>query len=55
MRHGLERTGLVLAPDGQPEVGSLRVGLLDHLFLTAATGSLTRTTPDLWLRSATPV
>jgi hypothetical protein len=36
MRHGLEGTRLVLAPDRQPLLGSLRVGLLDQLFLAAA-------------------
>src|SRR4051794_25763536 len=55
MRHGLKRPGLVLAPDGQPKLGAERVGLLDQLFLAAASGSLTRTTPCLRLRIATPV
>src|SRR3954453_11303859 len=55
MRHGLERPGLVLAPDREPKLGAERVGLLDQLFLAAASGSLTRTTPCLRWRIATPV
>jgi hypothetical protein len=55
MRHGLERAGLIFAPDGEPRLGSLRVGLLDQLFLAGASRSLTRTRPDLRFRSATPV
>src|SRR5215210_743772 len=55
MRHGLERTGLILTPDREPLLGSLRVSLLDQLFLAGASGSLTRTTPDLRLRRAAPV
>src|SRR3954469_12015590 len=55
MRHGLERPGLVLAPDGQPKLGAERVSLLDQLFFAAASGSLTRTTPCLRWRIATPV
>src|SRR5829696_3419733 len=47
MRHGLERPGLVLAPDRQPKLGAERVGLLDQLFFAVASGSLTRTTPCL--------
>src|SRR5918998_209432 len=55
MRHRLERAGLVLAPDRQPLLGTKRVGLLDQLFLAGASGSLTRTRPDLRRRSAAPV
>src|SRR3954465_4323428 len=55
MRHGLKRPGLVLAPDREPKLGAQCVGLLDQLFLAAASGSLTRTTPCLRLRIATPV
>src|SRR3954467_948314 len=55
MRHGLKRPGFVLAPNGQPKLGAQCVGLLDQLFLAAASGSLTRTTPCLRLRIATPV
>src|SRR4051812_7443516 len=55
MWNGLERTGLVLTPDGEPLLGSLRVGLLDQLFLADASGSLTRTKPSLRCRSAAPV
>ena len=55
MRHGLERAGLVLTPDRQPKLRALRVGLLDQLFLARASGSLTRTTPCLRRRVATPV
>src|SRR4029079_13419911 len=55
MRHGLERAGLVLTPDRQPTLGAERGGLLDQLFLARASGSLTRTTPCLRRRIATPV
>ena len=55
MRHRLKRPGFVLAPDGQPKLGAQCVGLLDQLFLAAASGSLTRTTPCLRWRIATPV
>src|SRR5215210_2779508 len=55
MRHGLERPGLVLAPDREPKLGAQRVGLLDQLFFAAASGSLTRTRPCLRWRIATPV
>src|SRR3954470_23665277 len=55
MWHGLEGTGLVLAPHRQPQLGALRVSLLDQLFLTAASGSLTHATPCLRLRIPTPV
>ena len=55
MWHGLKGTGLVLAPDRQPKLGAQRVGLLDQLFFAAASGSLTRTTPCLRWRIATPV
>ena len=55
MRHGLKGTGLVLTPDREPKLGAQRVGLLDQLFLARASGSLTRTTPCLRRRIATPV
>src|SRR3954467_12676872 len=55
MRHGLEGAGLVLTPNGQSQFGSPCVGLLDQLFLAKASGSLTRTTPCLRRRIATPV
>src|ERR1044072_9799637 len=55
MRHGLKGTGLVLTPDRQPKLRPQRVGLLDQLFLARASGSLTRTTPCLRRRIATPV
>src|SRR4051794_15422282 len=55
MRHGLERPGLVLAPDRQPKLGAERVGLLNQPLFTAASGSLTRTTPCLRWRMAMPV
>src|SRR3954469_10651723 len=55
MRHGLERPGLVLAPDRDPKLRAQRVGLLDQPLFTAASGSLTRTMPCLRLRIATPV
>src|SRR4051794_4641167 len=45
MRHGLEGAGLVLAPDRKPKLRAKGLGLLDQLFLAAASGSLTRTTP----------
>src|SRR3954447_2673986 len=55
MRHGLKGTGLVLTPDREPKLRPQRVGLLDQLFLARASGSLTRTTPCLRWRIATPV
>src|SRR5215216_6106348 len=55
MRHRLERAGLVLAPDREPKLRAQRVGLLNQLFWAAASGSLTRTTPCLRWRVATPV
>src|SRR5690348_3603445 len=55
MRHGLKGAGLVLTPDRQPKLGAERVGLLDQLLFAAASGSLTRTTPCLRWRIATPV
>ena len=55
MRHGLERPGLVLAPDREPKLGAERVRVLDQPLFTAASGSLTRTTPCLRLRLTTPV
>src|SRR3954451_17657927 len=53
--HGLKRPRLVLTPNGQPKLGAPCVGLLDQLFLAVVSGSLTRTTPCLRLRIATPV
>src|SRR3954469_9462764 len=55
MRHGLKRPRLVLAPDRQPQLGAEHVGSLDQPLFTAASGSLTRTTPCLRLRITTPV
>src|SRR3954467_13186969 len=55
MRHGLKRPRLVLAPDRQPQLGAEHVGSLDQPLFTAASGSLTRTTPCLRLRMAMPV
>src|SRR3954468_23813048 len=55
MRHGLKGAGLVLTPDREAKLGAERVGLLDQLFFAAASGSLTRTTPGLRWRIATPV
>src|SRR4051794_2000056 len=55
MRHGLKGTGPVLTPDREPKPRPQRVGLLDQLFLARASGSLTRTTPCLRWRIATPV
>src|ERR687893_2588467 len=55
MGHGLKGTSFVLTPDRESQLRAGCVGLLDQLFLTAASGSLTRTTPCLRLRSATPV
>src|SRR3954467_3469960 len=55
MRHGLKRPRLVLTPNGQSQFGSPCVGLFDQLFLAVVSGSLTRTTPCLRLRIATPV
>src|SRR4051812_46934727 len=55
MRHGLKGAGLVLAPDREPKLRPQRVGLLDQPLFTAASGSLTRTTPCLRWRIATPV
>src|SRR4051794_41800629 len=55
MRHGLKRPRLVLAPDPQPQLGAERVGSVDQPLFTAASGSLTRTTPCFRLRMAMPV
>src|SRR3954447_7636744 len=55
MRHGLKGTGLVRAPDREPKLRPPRGGLLDQLFWARASGSLTRTTPCLRRRIATPV
>src|SRR3954466_7910058 len=55
MRHGLKRPRLVLTPDREPKLCAQRVGLLNQLFLAIASGSLTRTTPCLRWRIATPV
>ena len=55
MRHGLKGTGLVLTPDREPKLRPQRVGLLNQLFWAIASGSLTRTTPCLRWRIATPV
>src|SRR3954447_18352970 len=55
MRHRLKRPRLVLTPDREPKLRPQRVGLLDQLFLARASGSLTRTTPCLRRRIATPV
>src|SRR3954470_22268612 len=55
MRHGLKRPRLVLAPDREPKLGAEHVGSLDQPLFTAASGSLTRTTPCLRWRITTPV
>src|SRR5215203_7403267 len=55
MRHGLKPSRLVLAPDRQPKLGAEHVGSLDQPLFTAASGSLTRTTPCLRLRITTLV
>ena len=55
MRPGLKRPGLVRAPDREPKLRAQRVGPLDQPLFTAASGSLTRTTPRLRWRIATPV
>src|SRR4051794_19799303 len=55
MRHGLKRPRLVLTPERERKLRPQRVGLLDQLFLARASGSLTRTTPCLRWRIATPV
>src|SRR5688500_6011234 len=55
MWHGLKGTSFVLTPDRESQLRAGCVGLLDQLFLTAASGSLTRATPCLRLRRAAPV
>jgi hypothetical protein len=55
MRHGLNRPGLVLAPDRQPKLRPQRVGLLDQPRFTAASGSTRVTVPCLRRRVTTPV
>src|SRR5918998_2158647 len=56
LRHGLERTGLVLTPDRQAERGAERVGPLDQPLFAAASGSATVTRPScLRRRTTTPV
>src|SRR3954468_22477602 len=54
MGDGFKPPRLVLAPDRQPQLGAERVGSLDQPLFTAASGSLTRTTPCLRLRMAMP-
>src|SRR5215210_6691353 len=55
MRHCLERSGFVFAPDRQIHGGAERIGPLDQLFFATASGSLTITAPRLRLRTTTPV
>src|SRR5664279_3376011 len=57
IRHRLERTGLVFAPDREAERGAERVGALDEPLFSAASRSVTViTTPSrLRLRTTTPV
>lgn len=55
MRHRLERTRLVLAPDLQAQGGAESVGLFDQPLFTAASGSVTIAVPCLRLRATTPV
>src|SRR3712207_4671081 len=43
--HGLERTGLVCAPDRRAEGGAERAGPLDQPLVAAASGSVTVTGP----------
>ncbi len=45
LRDGLERPGLILAPDRQTQLRAERVGPLDQLFFAVASGSVTATTP----------
>src|SRR3712207_9583989 len=45
LRHGSERTGLVLAPDRQAEGRAERVGPLDQPLFAAASGPMAATTP----------
>src|SRR6201989_1242071 len=56
VRHGLERTGLIRAPNRQAKASALPVGPLDQPLFAAASGSVTRTRPPcLRLRTTTPV
>ena len=52
---GLERPGLVGAPDRQAHRLAKLIGVLDQLFLGAVSGSVTTTVPLLRLRSTVPV
>src|SRR5215211_1145714 len=56
LRHGLEGTGLVRAPNRQAEGRAERVGPLDQPLFAVASGSMTVTRPAcLRLRTTTPV
>src|SRR6476619_2424139 len=56
VRHGLERTCLIRAPNRQAKASALPVGPLDQPLFAAASGSVTRTRPPcLRLRTTTPV
>src|SRR3954454_9461504 len=55
VRHSLERTSLVLAPDRQPKLRAERVSLLDQRLCSDASGSTRVTVPCLRRRVATPV
>jgi len=55
LRHCLERTSFVFAPDFQAELLAQRVGVLDQLFLGSASASVTGTIPAFRLRRTVPV
>src|SRR6185437_926243 len=55
LRNSLVGAGFVHAPDGQPQLLALGIGLLDQTFFALASGSWTSTSPRLRLRMAAPV
>ena len=55
MRHRLERTGLVLAPDLQAQGRAEGIRPLDQPLFTSVSGSVTIAVPCLRLRATTPV
>ena len=55
LRDGLIGTGFVLAPHGEPGRFCPPIRLFDQPLFASVSGSVTRTTPLLRLRSAVPV
>ena len=55
LRHGLERPGLIGAPDCEADRLTGEVCVLDQLFFESASGSVTSAVPALRFRNAAPV